>query len=109
MFDWIEQIPGAFLNDDAVVIPYSYQENEEERLYLKHLEKEIEKSKPNTFTLPTPNFNDAWTDYVFISDKLKEFYPYTYLRLTKLFDEMKIEWGEVEGTKDIWIRDYMPI
>ena len=22
---------------------------------------------------------------------------------------MEIEWGEIEGTKDIWIRDYMPI
>jgi hypothetical protein len=22
---------------------------------------------------------------------------------------MDIEWGEIEGTKDIWIRDYMPI
>lgn len=30
-------------------------------------------------------------------------------RLTKLFDEMSIEWSEVKNTKDIWIRDYMPI
>ena len=49
------------------------------------------------------------TNFVYISDKLKEFYPRTYSRLTKLFNEMDIEWGEIEGTKDIWIRDYMPI
>ena len=55
------------------------------------------------------NFNDAMTNFVYISDKLKEFHPRTYVRLTKLFDEMGIEWGEVKGTKDIWIRDYMPI
>ncbi len=56
-----------------------------------------------------PKFNDKMTNFVYISDKLKEFFPGTYTRLTKLFDEMEIEWGEVEGTKDIWIRDYMPI
>ena len=53
--------------------------------------------------------NDASTNFVYISDKLKEFYPGTYARLTQLFDEMDIEWDEVKGTKDIWIRDYMPI
>jgi agmatine/peptidylarginine deiminase len=46
---------------------------------------------------------------VYISDKLKEFFPNTHARLTTLFDEENIEWKEVKGTKDIWIRDYMPI
>lgn len=109
MFDWIEQIPDAILDNDTVVIPRSYQKHEEDRLYLKQLKKEAKINEPNAFTLPTPNFNDAWTDFVYISDKLKEFYPSTYTRLTKLFDEMEIEWDEVKGTKDIWIRDYMPI
>jgi len=49
------------------------------------------------------------TNIVYISDKLKYCFPSTYFRLTKLFDEMKIEWTEIKGTKDIWIRDYMPI
>ena len=53
--------------------------------------------------------NDACTNFVYISDKLKEFYPGTYGRLTRLFDEMDIEWDVIKGTKDIWIRDYMPI
>lgn len=53
--------------------------------------------------------SDASTNFVYISDKLKDFYSDTYKRLTKLFDDMGIEWGEVKGTKDIWIRDYMPI
>lgn len=53
--------------------------------------------------------NDKDTNFVYISDKLKEFYPRTYTRLTKLFNKMEIEWGVIEGTKDIWIRDYMPI
>lgn len=49
------------------------------------------------------------TNIVYISDKLKEFYPNTHARLTMLFDEENIKWKEVKGTKDIWIRDYMPI
>jgi len=109
MFDWIEQIPGATLDDDEVVTPQSYVEHEEERQMRKRLRKEQESNKPDPVTLSIPGFNDAWTDFVYISDKLKEFYPSTYARLIKLFDEMEIEWSEVKGTKDIWIRDYMPI
>lgn len=108
MFDWIEQIPGATLDDDEVVIPSSFEEEEEERQIIKRLAKENEDLDLDFF-LPLPNFNDPWTDFVYISDKLKEFYPSTYTRLTKLFDEMEIEWAEVKDTKDIWIRDYMPI
>ena len=61
--------------------------------------------------LVKPEAHDAfeYTDIVYISDKLKEFYPNTYARLTKLFENEIIEWEEVKGTKDIWIRDYMPI
>ena len=118
MFNWIEQVPGAILDDSEVVIPRSFEQEEKERQLLKkkvdiveQLEEEQVQDLPNSNTsnLPIPNFHDAWTNYVFISDKLKEFYPSTYLRLTNLFNEMKIEWGEVKNTKDIWIRDYMPI
>jgi len=56
-----------------------------------------------------PNFNDWWTDFVFLSDTLKVYYPSTFARLTNLLDEMEIEWAEVKGSKDIWIRDFMPI
>ncbi len=102
MFDWIEQIPGAILDEDVVVIPRSFEEIEKERRFMKHFEKHIKERI-------RPNFNDAMTDYVYISNKLKDFYPGTFKRLTKLFKEMEIEWGEVKRTKDIWIRDYMPI
>ena len=107
MFDWIEQIPGAILDDDVVAIPHSYEEFERER----QLEKQSRKEETaNNSSYPSYfDFNDSWTDFVYISDKLKEFYPGTYKRLIKLFDKLKIEWAEVKGTKDIWIRDYMPI
>lgn len=88
MFDWIEQIPGATLDEGVSVVPPLL---------------------PKLFDFNEPYFDDYMTDFVYISDKLKEFYPNTYMRLTKLFNKMGIEWGEAEGTKDIWIRDYMPI
>ena len=88
MFDWIEQIPGATLDEGVSVVPPLL---------------------PKLFDFNEPYFDDYMTDFVYISDKLKEFYPNTYMRLTKLFNIMGIEWGEAEGTKDIWIRDYMPI
>ena len=112
MFDWIEQVPGAILDDDALVIPRSFEANEEMRQRLKKFEKEImamQKNDSSQDYLTPVNFNDAWTNFVYISDKLKEFYPDFFHRLTKLFAEMDIEWGEVNDTKDIWIRDYMPI
>ncbi len=59
--------------------------------------------------LSSYEFHDATTNFVYISDKLKVYYSGTYKRLIKLFGEMDINWGEVKGTKDIWIRDYMPI
>ena len=106
MFNWIEQASGATLDDSEVAAPHSreaievfWQEiNKQNQLEMQELSAELD-----------PAFNDTMTNFVYISDKLKEFYPGTYSRLTRQFDEMEIEWGEVKGTKDIWIRDYMPI
>ena len=109
IFDWIEQIPGALLDDDVVVIPHSSEEFERNRQLEKQSRKENEMAINSTTYPSYLDFNDGWTDFVYISDKLKEFYPGTYKRLIKLFDKMEIEWAEVKGTKDIWIRDYMPI
>lgn len=109
MFDWIEQIPGAILDDDVVVVPHSCEESEEIRQEMKKRERMLKNQLHGPASIPVPEFNDTMTNFVFISDKLKEFFPNTYSRLTSLFEEMEIEWGEVKGTKDIWIRDYMPI
>ncbi len=49
------------------------------------------------------------TDFVYISDMLKQVYPQFYSRLCDKFTEMGIPFGELVGTKDIWCRDYMPI
>lgn len=109
MFDWIEQIPGAIFDDSEVVIPHNYEEAERLRQEIKKQERNLKELLPSLSGIPVDNFNDTMTNFVYISDKLKDFYPRTYARLTKLFNEMDIEWGEIEGTKDIWIRDYMPL
>ena len=109
MFDWIEHIPGATLDDCEVVVPHKYEETERLRQEIKKQERNLKDLLPSLSGVPVDNYNDTMTNFVYISDKLKEFYPRTYSRLTKLFNEMDIEWGEIEGTKDIWIRDYMPI
>lgn len=114
MFDWIEQVPGAILDDDVVVIPHKDADFEKERQALKKMMKEldIEKEDGNydeSFPEDYSDSDDDHFDSVYISDKLKEYFPSTYSRLTKLFDDMKIDWGEINGTKDVWIRDYMPI
>ena len=108
MFDWIEQIPGVTLDDSEMVIPHNYEETERLRQEMKQHERNLKDLLPS-ISIPVDNFNDTMTNFVYISDKLKEFYSRTYKRLTKLFNEMEIEWSEIEGTKDIWIRDYMPI
>ena len=109
MFDWIEKIPGAILDDNDVVVPHSFEETEKLRQEIKKQKRNLKVLLKTLSDIKTPNFNDTMTNFVYISDKLKEFYPRTYSRLTKLFDDMELEWGEIEGTKDIWIRDYMPI
>ena len=96
MFDWIEQVPGAILGDEEVVIPHSYEATEKIRQEIKKRERHLKDLLPSMSGIPVSNFNDTFTNYVYISDKLKEFYPRTYSRLTKLFNEMEIEWGEIE-------------
>lgn len=52
---------------------------------------------------------DTDTNLVYISDKLRTKKRDFYNRFTCLLDEMGILWKELEGTNDIWARDYMPI
>ena len=52
---------------------------------------------------------DKDTNFVYLSDKLQEWYPDTFNRLTRKLDAMGIKWGELCHTCDIWARDYMPL
>lgn len=46
---------------------------------------------------------------VYLSALLATKYPSTCKRLTDLLDKYKIAYKFLEGTKDIWCRDYMPV
>lgn len=46
---------------------------------------------------------------VFMSELLKERYPETCNRLTKILEKHHIHYSFLKGTKDIWCRDYMPV
>lgn len=49
------------------------------------------------------------TDIVYLSDKLEVYFENFYHCLIDKLDEMCIPHGIINGTKDIWCRDYMPI
>ena len=46
---------------------------------------------------------------VYLSALLKTKYPDTCERLTQILEKHHIKYGFLEGTKDIWCRDYMPV
>ena len=46
---------------------------------------------------------------VYLSALLKTKYPDTCERLIRILDKHHVKYGFLEGTKDIWCRDYMPI
>lgn len=98
MFDFIEQIPGAFLDDDAVLVPENKNINEFCGCY-----SDFESSE----TLPAITDND--TNIVFISKWLKDELPSFFERFTNLMDEMGIQWCLLKATRNIWARDYMPV
>lgn len=46
---------------------------------------------------------------VYVSALLKTKYPNTCEKLIQILDKHHVKYGFLEGTKDIWCRDYMPI
>lgn len=52
---------------------------------------------------------DIDTNFVYLADKLKILYSDFFNRFTHLLNEMDIKWDLIPHTKDIWVRDFMPI
>lgn len=52
---------------------------------------------------------DSHCNRVFFSTLLGERCPETFRGLTKVLDMYNVPWSLLEGTKDIWCRDYMPV
>lgn len=61
-----------------------------------------------------PSFYKEWVQYhkqdtVYMSALLKERHQATYERLIAILDKHGIPYALLEGTRDIWCRDYMPV
>lgn len=57
----------------------------------------------------SPLSNEKDEQSVFMSELLKERYPETCNRLTKILEKHHIHYSFLKGTNDIWCRDYMPV
>ena len=57
MFDWIEQVPGAILDDDAVVISHSYEATEKMRQEIKKQERHLKDLLPGMSGIPVSNLH----------------------------------------------------
>ncbi|MBL0103609.1 MAG: agmatine deiminase family protein [Bacteroidetes bacterium] len=52
---------------------------------------------------------DSDTNFLYLADCLPEFQPAFTERLTKVLQDLKIPYGFLPNTKDIWAKDFMPI
>ncbi|MBE0662287.1 MAG: agmatine deiminase family protein [Bacteroidales bacterium] len=52
---------------------------------------------------------DAKTDFVYFSGLIEEKYPDCWKRIKSILDKHKIDYKTLDGTRDIWCRDYMPV
>ena len=52
---------------------------------------------------------DKDTTVLYLSDRLKKNYPSFYNHFSSVLDENNVPFFLLEGTNDIWCRDYMPI
>lgn len=59
----------------------------------------------NTF----PMIHDSLCNRVFFSGLLPERCPKAFQGLTAVLNKYNVPWSLLEGTKDIWCRDYMPL
>ena len=100
MFDFIEQIPGALIGDDDALLPWEKESMGYGVCYSENYLKTLKSTSANT---------DRNTNIVFLSKCLKKESPSFFSRLTELMDEIGIRWSLLESTRDIWVRDFMPI
>lgn len=52
---------------------------------------------------------DKNTNFVYLSDLLEKRYPSLFRELLDAFDKYGVKYGFLEGIKDIWAVDYMPV
>ena len=85
-------------------------------LKTKYLEKRQTKNEPIEMTIQTSKPQTTKNisgvkekQTVYLSELLKTKYPETCNRLTNILEKHDVDYLFIEGTKDIWCRDYMPV
>lgn len=68
-----------------------------------------EKKAPSVETLSESQTSNKEESTVYLSDKLPERYPKICENLTNILKKHNVNYTFIEGTSDIWCRDYMPI
>lgn len=82
--------------------------NEWTARHLKNFEENALVSQVSEPSTSINNFENS-SQTVYISALLTTRHPEAYTRLTNILTRHNISYGFLEGTKDIWCRDYMPV
>lgn len=70
--------------------------------------KKVAEQSPETKAFSSMSYSvEAQT--VYVSSLLKERFPEAWNNLAKILDKHNVKHKFIEGTKDIWCRDYMPV
>lgn len=98
-----EEICKKFLGNDSPSIRSKYHEQKSNSMHNPKVEFQSEKST----SLSSPAKNEKQT--VYMSELLKNRHPEACKRLVSILEKHNVNYSFIQGTKDIWCRDYMPV
>lgn len=98
-----EDICKKFLGNDSPSIRSKYHEQKSNSMHTPKVEFQSEKST----SLSSPAKNEKQT--VYMSELLKSRHPEACKRLVSILEKHNVNYSFIQGTKDIWCRDYMPV
>ena len=97
-----EDICRRFVGSDMKKFRATYQSKRSDTTLFE--QKDTQSEKPQSF--PSSG-NDGQT--VYMSELLMTKFPETCKNLIKILEKHKVKYSFIQGTKDIWCRDYMPV
>ena len=98
-----KEICKKFLGNDSPSIRTKYYEHKSNNLQIK--KEDIQSEKTASFSSPTNNVEQT----VYMSELLKSRHPEVCKRLVSILEKHNVNYSFIQGTKDIWCRDYMPV
>lgn len=98
-----EEICRRFISSDMKKFRVAYHSKRSGTTLPEKKDTQSEKSHP----FASSSSNDGQT--VYMSDLLMSKYPDTCKNLIKILEKYQVNYSFIQGTKDIWCRDYMPV